>query len=600
MENPKKLIIDNLKNFLDSKKVDVEFDVSLSSDPSHGDFASNVGLIASKKLGIDPRDLASDINLFLRESDEINEMFQIIEVAGPGFINFYLSRNYLQNLIQEITQKGNMFGKSSKKSGQKVVVEYSSPNIAKPFTVGHLRSTIIGQAIANLLDATGWEVVRDNHLGDWGTQFGKQIYALKVWGNEEQIENSVNPVKELVALYVKFHEEVEKDPAIEDEARAWFKKLEEGDDEARRIYQKCVDWSRKEFDRLYQMLNVSFDTEYGESFFEDKMTVVVDELREKGLLTKENGAELVFFENDKLPPLMILKSDGATLYATRDLATDKFRLNQYGNDVVIVNEVGAEQSLYFKQLFEIEKTLGWVNENQRIHIGHGLYRFKDQKMSTRKGNTIWLEDVLEEAKKRAHQLSSESHDVKWDKESVETNSKNETPTLKMSEMINNDEKIGIGAIKWNDLRRGYIQDIVFDWDDILNMQGNSGPYILYSYVRTRSVINKANERHSGKPTTPESEIPKQVRDDKLEKEEEELLRFLAQYPYVLENAAKDFAPNLLCNYLFELSQKFNLFYQKHKIIGSENEEFRLKLVESVGQVFKNGLKILNIETVEKM
>lgn len=570
MQNSKDLISNYLENFLSRNNIKSEFEVSTSTNLSFGDYVSNIAMVAFKnsKGAKSPREFAEKIVKFLHESDEVKENFKKIEVAGAGFINFYLSGKYLFESLKKIDDK---FGKSDVGRGKTVIVEYSSPNIAKPFTVGHLRSTIIGDAIANLLEAVGYKVLRDNHLGDWGSQFGKQIYAVKTWGDEKAIEKSENPVKELVALYVKFHEEEEKNPELEDEARKWFKKLEDGDSEARELWKKCINWSLTEFDKLYKLLGVKFTENnglgYGESFFEDKMEPVIKELRDKKLLKEDDGAHLVYFPDEKLPPLMILKKDGATLYATRDLATDKFRLSQH-SDATIINEVGIEQELYFRQLFEIEKMLGWVKDGQRIHVKHGHFRFKDGKMSTRKGNVIWLEEVLEEAKKRALKLSE----------------------LKSGGDSGNANAISIGALKWNDLKRNSEQDIVFEWDEILNMQGNSGPYIQYTFVRTQSVMAKLKTENL-KPKNENS---------KLEKGEDELLRFLVQFPYAVEQAAKDFAPNVICNYLFELSQKFNLFYQKHKIIGSENEEFRLGLTKATGGVIKNGLNLLGIETVNKM
>lgn len=526
---------------------DVKIRLDRPSDSAHGDFTTNIALSAAKKLGKNPLDLASQLRTVLGDLSQIEK----IEVAGPGFINLFLKKEDLLENLKKILSEKDGYGKSSSNRGKKAVVEYSSPNIAKPFTVGHLRSTIIGDAIANLLAATGWEVVRDNHLGDWGTQFGKQIYAIKEWGDEKVIESAQNPVKELVSLYVKFHDEAEKDETLEDKARAWFKKLEDGDQEAKRVWQFCIELSKKEFERIYGELGIKFDTQYGESFFEDKMAAVVSELENKNLLKEDEGARLVFFENDKFPPLMILKSDGTTLYATRDLATDKFRLDTYGKDAVIINEVGIEQSLYFNQLFETEKMLGWAKNGQRVHVRHGLYRFKDGKMSTRKGNTIWLEDILEEAKKKASA-----------------------------------SEVGIGAIKWNDLKRNSQQDIVFDWEDVLNMQGNSGPYIQYTYARTQSVLAKKES----------SSFEHVV----LDKEEEDLIRMLDRFAPVISEAAEKFAPNVLCLYLFELAQKYNLFYQKYKIIDSDKEDFRLNLTAAVGQVIKNGLNLLGIQAPEKM
>lgn len=553
----------SLVNFTSSEII---FLVEKPENENFGDYSSNVALVASKILKKNPFDLACELAKKINNSKLLN--IDKVEAVEPGFMNFYLSEKYLFSQLEKVLEQKEKFGSKNEDSNKKVVVEYSSPNIAKPFTIGHLRSTIIGDAIANLLEATGWKVYRDNHLGDWGTQFGKQIYAIKTWGNEEKIEKSENPVKELVALYVKFHEEAEKNPELEDKAREWFKKLEDGDLEARRLWEKCVNWSLKEFKKIYEKLGVRFTENnglgYGEAFFEDKIKDILKELNDKKLLKESEGAKLIFFPKDKYPPLMILKQDRATLYATRDLATDKFRLEKYGKDIVVINEVGIEQTLYFKQLFEVEKMLGWFKEGQRIHKRHGHYRFKDEKMSTRKGNAIWLEDVLEEARKRAGKLGSEG-----EKDTAEV--------------------VGIGAIKWNDLKRTSEQDIVFDWDDILNMQGDSGPYIQYAYVRTQSVLSKAQNINL-----------QSVSSFQLTPEELSLMRAAYRFPEIVESAAENFAPNILCNYLFDLAQKFNLFYQKCKIIGSKEQDSRLSLTKAVGNIIKNGLNLLGISAPEKM
>lgn len=391
----------------------VDYTIEHPQIESHGDYATNVAMVLFpilKKEGnsayTNPRILAEAIVSKLNDQTACLSNYQTISIAGPGFINFTLKPTSYVTELNLITTQKNNYGKSDTHRGKNVIVEYSSPNIAKPFTIGHLRSTIIGDSIANLKQAVGWTVFRDNHLGDWGTQFGKQIYAIKTWGNEAEIESAQEPVKLLVDLYVRFHQEAETHPEMEDEARLWFKRLEDGDPEARRLWKKCIDWSWKEFSSIYKELGI-IHTEndgrgYGESFFEDKMQPVIDILNHAQMLKEgKEGAQIVEFEGTKLPPLMILKKDGATLYATRDLATDYFRMHHYGTDITIINEVGAEQSLYFQQLFAIETALGWFRKEQRQHVGHGLYRFKDIKMSTRKGNVIWLKDVINEAKKRA-------------------------------------------------------------------------------------------------------------------------------------------------------------------------------------------------------
>jgi len=576
-----------------------KIDLTIPQDSKNGDFTSNIAFALAKKLGKSPMEIAEKIvGKFPSRHAELDSAspsdvipakagihgsrigvrddgrvyLEKVEAVKPGFINFSLSTASLsKNLQQVLYAPEKIAGIESIGKGQKAIVEYSSPNIAKPFTVGHLRSTIIGDAIANLMEAVGYVVYRDNHLGDWGTQFGKQIYAIKAWGSEEQLDKSQNPIKDLVALYVKFHEEAEKDTSLEDEARKWFKKLEDGDKEARRLWQKCIDWSFKEFDRIYKELGVTFTENngrgYGESYFEGKMQPIIKELEEKKLLKEDKGAKLIYYPEDKLPPLMLIKSDGATLYATRDLATDKFRLEQYGKDILVINEVGMEQSLYWRQIFEAEEMLGWYKKGHRVHIGHGMFRFKEGKMSTRKGNVIWLQDVLDEAVERAKKLGSDN----------ETTAKD----------------VAIGALKWNDLKRNFHMDITFDWDEILNMQGNSGPYIQYAYTRTQSILTKSGI----------SNIQYPISNIKYNEEELNLLRKLYQFPEIVQSAAKNYSPNIICEYLFETAQLFNNFYQKYRIVNAEKKEeqqFRLALTEAVGIILKQGLHLLGIKAPERM
>lgn len=548
---------------------------------SFGDFSTTVSLGIAKEQKKNPMDVAHEITRFLKPDEIVGR----IDIAPPGFINIHVTDACM---LHEMARVDETYGNSSALASRRVIVEFSSPNIAKPFTIGHLRSTIIGDAIANLFTSQGATVFRDNHLGDWGTQFGKQIYAIKTFSiqddippseNERLLDHSENPVKLLVALYVKFHEEAEKDPSLEDAGRMWFKRLEDGDSEARRLWKKCIDWSFKEFDRIYARLGVVFTENdgrgFGESFFEDKMEIVIQELRQKDLLRESKGAQLVFFPEDALPPLMIKKQDGATLYATRDLATDRYRLNnpRYGTDVQIINEVGAEQALYFRQIFEVERMLGWVTEGQRVHVKHGMYRFHEGKMSTRKGNTIWLEDVLQEAEKRARALG-ESADG--------------TRTSDIASAV------GIGAIKWNDLKRSSHLDVVFDWDEILNLQGNASPYIQYTYVRCRSVLKKSGGE----------ELPKLMPIALQEHaEEKHLMRHLMHYPDVVTSAALSYAPNTIAGYLYELAQRYNAFYQTCPIMKEENRDLRslrLMITEKVGHVIKHGLGLLGIQTVEHM
>ena len=582
-----------------------------------GDYTTNMALKVGSQAGLpaSPRARAEQLVSQLQRQFTKNpssNLWSKIAVEGPGFINFTLKQSVLLKHAQEVAQAlndGSLHAQLVQSgTGKSAVVEYSSPNIAKPFTIGHLRSTVIGNAVANLLEAVGYTVYRDNHLGDWGTQFGKQICAIKHFGDEKVIEQAADPVKELVSLYVRFHEEAEKDPALEDEARSWFKKLEEGDAEARRLWAKCIDWSFKEFQRIYARLDVSFTENggrgYGESYFEDKMGRVIEKLRSQGLLTKSEGAELIFFPGDALPPLMILKKDGSTLYATRDLATDLFRLEKYGADVLVINEVGAEQSLYLRQVFAVEEMLGWYSAGRRVHVGHGLFRFKDRKMSTRKGNVIWLEEVLDEAVARAKKIGKSA--------SVED-----------SEVS---AAVGIGALKWNDLKRSAHLDVIFDWDEVLSMDGNSGPYMQYTYARCFSVLQKADARHS-QPADATSLSPadlqklthewlqKALQQDfseiDLSNEERAVFTQLYRWNHAMRRAVAEYAPHHVCTYLFALAQSFNAFYHQHAILddGGQREQssptsqttlLRLLLTYLVGRTLHEGLAILGIKVLSNM
>lgn len=541
---------------------DVEFVVEHPENFKNGDYSTNVAMICAKQLNTNPVGLAEKIVEQLKLSIPDVDSWGKIEVAEPGFINFYLSREFFTNSIKNILEEGDEWGRNEMGKGERAIVEYSSPNIAKPFTIGHLRSTIIGDSIARIMTFSGSKVIRDNHLGDWGTQFGKLIVAIKKWGDLNVIEKSQEPIKELVALYVKFHDESGKDSSLEDEARAWFSKLENKDQEAINIWKKCIDLSKKEFERIYKKLDITqFDTEYGESFFEDKMKSIIDDVKEKRLGKISEGAFIIEFpEEKKLPPLLLLKKDGSSLYGLRDLAADKWRREEYGNDMKIINEVGSEQIEYFRQIFEAEIMLGYFKKGERVHVAHGLYRFPEGKMSTRKGNVIWLDDIIKEAEKRAGEINEESK-----------------------------EKVAIGAIKFNDLKRDALKDINFDWEEILNIKGDSGTYLQYSAVRAKSIFDKSNDFDLDN----KKEIPENVTD--LEKK-------IYQFREVVEYSYKELAPHHIATYLTELASSFNTFYGNTQILKEDNScmKYHLDLVKAFYQTMKNGLWLLGIETPERM
>jgi len=539
----------------------------------HGDYTTNIALQVGKIIKEPPMKIAEIIKSKIKNQKP--KIFKKIEVVKPGFINFFLIRNVFMDRLKMILKEGRFYGSNKIGKGKTVIIDYSSPNIAKPFGIGHLRSTIIGQAVYNIYKFLCWKCIGDNHLGDWGTQFGKMIVAIRRWVDKEKIKDL--SIADLEKLYVKLHQEAKSNPQIEKEARAWFKKLEEGDKEAREIWQICVDISLKEFDRIYKLLRIKIDYAFGESFYQGKLKEIIDEVIKKKIAIKSKKALIIEYSKTKLPPAMILKSDGATTYLTRDLATIKYRLKRWKPNLIIY-EVGADQTLHFKQLFRAIELLGWVKKERFFHVAHGLYRTGTGKFSTRRGKTIYLENILQEAIKRTREIinKSETGKVLSDKE---------------KEKIA--EAVGIGAVKYNDLSQHYTKDIIFDWDKILNLKGNSSPYLQYTFARCKSVLRES----------PFKIDTKKISNVDLNSEEENILRTIYKFPEVVERAAEKFSPNLICNFTFDLAQKYNLFYNLHSIIKAETNElkmFRLALTAATAQVLKNSLSLLGISAPEKM
>jgi len=534
-----------------------------------------VAMVIAKKVKKNPLEIARVLVNKLISLKVYKFYFERVEVAAPGFINFFLKKSVLINELKRILRERDKYGSSKIGKGKTVVIDYSSPNIAKPFGIGHLRSTIIGQAIYNIYRFLSWKCIGDNHLGDWGTQFGKLIVAIKKWGDEKNLEGlSIN---DLEKLYVKFHQEAESNLRLEKEGRVWFKRLEEGNKEARRIWQACVNISLKEFERIYQLLGVRFDYALGESFYDGMLKEIVKEIKEKKVVIESQGALIIQYPNNELPPAMILKSDGATTYLTRDLATIKYRLKRWRPDLIIY-EVGADQTLHFKQLFRAVELLGWAKREKFFHVAHGLIRLKGGKFSTRKGLTIHLEDVLKEAIERAEEIIEQSETRRY---------------LSEKERKEIAKIVGIGAVKYNDLSQHYSQDIVFEWDKILKLKGNSAPYLQYTYTRCQSVFRKAKLKL----------VPREIKITDFKLEEENILRTIYKFPEVVQEAAEEFSPNLICNFAFNLAQKYNLFYDTYPIIKAETQElkiFRLALTAAVSQILKNSLLLLGIAVPEKM
>ncbi len=536
MSSIKDQIIKALQAITGVKEINLEF----PENEAFGDYSSNVALL-NKSLKVE--EIVKKINQM--------DMLPARAEAKGGFINFWLKKDVLVDSL--IHNDIPAIGK-----GKTVVIDYSSPNIAKPFGIGHLRSTIIGQALYNLYKFLGFEVIGDNHLGDWGTQFGKLLYMIKT--------KDVNDfdIAKLEKLYVEFHRLVENDPALEEKAREWFKKLEDGDLEARSVWKKCVDISLEEFERVYSLLGIKIDFAFGESYYGSEMkNLLSNPSIVKHVSEGEDGAKIIDLSKEGInTPLMLLKKDEGTTYATRDLATIAFRVRKWNPDIIIY-EVGAEQSFYFRQIFAAARLLGLVDEKVKlVHTAHGLYLAPDgKKFATREGKTVKLEEVLNEAIKRAEKLGNDNKD-----------------TAKM---------VGIGAIKYYDLMHSVASSVVFDWEKMMNLEGNSGPYLQYTVARINSVLAK-------------SEKVKELKNVGFNHEEEIILRTLVRFPEIITNAAFNYSPNTLCSYLYDLAQKFNSFYNKHRILGSENEDFRILLAKGVFNVLKNGLSILGISTPERM
>ncbi len=522
-----------------------------------GDWATNVALIA-KEEGKNPREVAELIVKLLEQDEELMDVVEKIEIAGPGFINFWLKKEYLLKELREVVKKKGDYGKGDWGKGRRMLIDYSAPNIAKRFGVGHLRSTIIGQALYNLYRFSGWECIGDNHLGDWGTQFGMIVVAIEMKG----LDAEKLSVEDLESLYVEFNEMIKEKPELKDDAREAFARLERGDSKARQIWETVTSTSMREFARIYDMLKVKIDYAFGESTYEKLMVDVIKDAEEKGVSRLSQGA--VIIEYDNLPPAMLVKSNGTTTYLTRDFATVKFRQSQdqLRSDRYIY-EVGQEQGLHFQQVFAAARKLGYVASEELVHVGHGLVLGEDRKkLSTRKGTAIKLEEWLVEMIGKAGQINKESA-----------------------------EAVGIGAVKFFDLKHNPLSSYVFDMDEALKLEGNSGPYVQYAHARIKSMLSKAGVDKLSEGGIPEGEI---------NREEMAVLRWICRFGEVVQAAAEEYAPNLVCGYLLELAGRFNGFYNQHQVIGGDNEQFRLVLAAGVGQVLENGMKLLGIDPVERM
>ncbi|MED3803915.1 arginine--tRNA ligase [Lysinibacillus xylanilyticus] len=537
---------------------DIQYLLEKPKNLDLGDLAFPCFTLA-KILRKSPTSIASDI-----KNNLSCDLIQEVQVVG-GYVNiFYHQPTITHQVLSQIVKEKNLYGTQQESKGN-VVLDFSSPNIAKPFSMGHLRSTVIGNALANITKKNGYQTIRVNHLGDWGTQFGKLIVAYRKWGDQKTIEAA--PIEELLKIYVKFHEEAELDDTLNEQARTAFKALEDGDEEALALWQWFRDASLEEFKSIYQLLGINFDSFAGEAYYNDKMPAVVKELEEKGLLVQSDGAYVVEIAN--MPPCLITKTDGATLYATRDLAAAFYRKQQYDPEKIFY-VVGNEQSLHFKQLFKVIEKMGYDWAKDLQHVPFGMILKEGKKMSTRKGKIVLLADVLKEAIATAKRNIEEKNPNLEDKENVAY-------------------QVGVGAVIFNDLKNDRLHDIEFSIEHMMNFEGETGPYIQYTYARISSLLEKANE-HSY-----------EVSFEALGEQAWPVILLLEQFPKIISNAFELADPSQIAKYALQLARQFNKYYAQNKVLVVDSQRTsRLAFCHCVAVVLKESLALLGIAAPKKM
>lgn len=521
----------------------------------------------SKVLGKAPKVIAEELEQNLEKPDFIKKI-----VAVNGYLNFFIETDiYSKQVLEEILDRKEDYGKTNIGNNREIVLDYSSPNIAKPFHVGHLRSTAIGNALYNIYNALGYKSFGINYLGDWGTQFGKLIVAYKKWGNEDLIREG--GITELNKIYVKFHDEAEKDDSLNDEARAYLVKMQNGDEESLKLWAWFKEISLIEFEKIYDLLGVSFDSYRGESYYNDKMMPVVEDLNRKGILTESNGAKIVDLEEYKMPPCLILRSDGGTLYPTRDIASAIDRYNEHNFEKAIY-VTAIDQSLHFRQWFKVCELMEYPFYDKLYHVPFGLVSLDSGKLSTRKGNVILMEDLLNEAISKTKEIMSEGKSKDYeDKDEIA-------------------KDVGIGAVIFNDLFNSRIKDVVFNWDTILDFNGESGPYVQYAHARCNSILDKT-------PNIDFTNVDYSLLGDDTCKS---VIRTLYQFPNKIKDAADKNEPYIVTRYLVDVTKSFNKFYNENKVNVDDEvtKNTRALVVFCVMNVLKNGLTLLGIKAPIKM
>lgn len=542
-----------------------------SPESAFGDYSTNAALVLAKKVNLKPVEVATKIIEEVKRIDT-EKNIESIEEKG-GFINFRFSQSYLVKNLQKILEEGDLFGASINGQGKTIVVEYFQNNVAKPPHVGHLRSAVIGDCLMRVFKSQGFKAISDTHIGDWGVQFGILLYAFKTLKPDMALFEE-DPIYELNKLYVEMSAKIEEDPTLRDFAKAEFKKLEDGDEQNRKLWQWMVDESLKDFERYRILLDVlPFNYNLGESFYEKHMPEVLAEFEQKKLISKgETGELYVDLEQFGLGRCILVKSDGATTYHLRDFATYIYRKSEF-NFLKNIYVVDNRQAHHFKQLFKVLELAGYTAEKDSLHVDLGFMSLPEGAISTRKGTTISLQNLISEAEKRAEKIIEEKNPELENKVSIA-------------------KQVALAAIKYFDLSHNRKTEIVFTWDKALSFEGNTGPYLQYTHARIHGILRKAGDGQGSSVGNPE-----------LTPHESEVLRKLLKFPEVLAQVTQDYLPNLLCTYLFELSQNFNSFYQEVPVLQETDptkKEFRLSLISATAQVIKNGLYLLGIEAPEEM
>lgn len=575
MQYYKKLIADQIASLVQGTSAEnVMLLLEYPAKPEMGDISLPCFTL-SKMLRKAPAQIAQQ----LKEQIQDEAIERVESVAG--YLNFFLNHQHFAKIvITDVLNEGERYGSRNIGQGRTVVIDYSSPNIAKPFHVGHLRSTVIGNALYQMHSFLGYNCVGINHLGDWGTQFGKLIVAYQRWGNAEDIERDA--IDELFRLYVKFHQEVDINSALDDEARAWFVKMEQGDPEALHLWNWFIDISMKEFQKIYGLLGVQFDSYAGESFYNDKMDSVIQQLKDKNLLEEDQGAWLVRLDLFDMAPALMLKKDGSSLYHTRDVTAAIYRQETYHFDKAIY-VTDYSQNLHFQQWFKVIELMGYPWAKDLVHVPFGRVSLEGSGFSTRKGNVVKLEDLLQQA-------------ILKTKEIIEA----KNPTLENKDEIA--KQVGVGAVIFNDLSGNRIKDIVFSWEEALSFEGETGPYVQYTYARACSVLRKAKKSEA------DVLIGGQYRmggyDPALLNNEAEfnLLKALSLFPERIAQALLKLEPSMISRYLVDLAQAFNRFYHDSPILVDDQSlrNARLALVQSVQITLQNGLRLIGLQTPEKI